>query len=364
MFDKVFWTFPSCVEAFKHCKPFVSIDGMHLYGRYDGVLLIAMAQDGNINILSIASAIVVSKSIESWSFFLTNLRCHVTPQEVLLVISDRSQAIKATFSADDSGWHPPRAFHAYCIRHMAAKFMTHFKLVILNTTYSPSKARYEWYMDALRGVSSGITDWAGHFNKEIWLQHCDCDRRFGHMTTNLSECITSVLKGTRYLPISAIVCITYEHLQKLLVTKGREAQSQLAAGNCFSQRLMASIEKNKEGISKMCVTHCDRQASVFVVEELESFMGWSQGSFCVSLSAGTCDCGFFQSLHYPCCHALAGCAAASIELAPYVHPIYRQEAVFKVYEMEFPPIPDESLWPECYGTMLYPNPLMCQKTTR
>ncbi|XP_025703486.1 uncharacterized protein [Arachis hypogaea] len=107
MFDKVFWSFPSCVEAFKHCKPFVSVNGTHLYGRYGGVLFIMVAQDGNSNILPIAFAIVESESTEPWSFFLTNLRRHVTPQNGLLVISDRSQAIKAALSSDDSGWHPP-----------------------------------------------------------------------------------------------------------------------------------------------------------------------------------------------------------------------------------------------------------------
>ncbi|XP_025631729.1 uncharacterized protein [Arachis hypogaea] len=79
MFDKVFWSFPSCVEAFKYCKPFVSVDGMHLYGRYGGMLLITVAQDRNSNILPIAFVIAESESTESWSFFLTNLRCHVTP---------------------------------------------------------------------------------------------------------------------------------------------------------------------------------------------------------------------------------------------------------------------------------------------
>ncbi|XP_016206387.1 uncharacterized protein LOC107646737 [Arachis ipaensis] len=107
----------------------------------------------------------------------------------------------------------------------------------------------------------------------------------------------------------------------------------------------------------MHVTHCDRRDSVFVVEELESFEGWLQGSFRVRLSAGLCDCGLFQALHYPCRHALARCATASIKWAPYVHPIYRQEAVFKVYEMEFPPIPK---W---YGTLVRPNPLMRRKAT-
>ncbi|XP_025628680.1 uncharacterized protein [Arachis hypogaea] len=77
MFDKVYWAFPFCVETFKHCMPFDSVNGAHLYGRYGGVLLIAVAQDGNSNILPIAFAIMESKSTESWSFFFTNMRRHV-----------------------------------------------------------------------------------------------------------------------------------------------------------------------------------------------------------------------------------------------------------------------------------------------
>ncbi|RYR36401.1 hypothetical protein Ahy_A09g041358 [Arachis hypogaea] len=111
-------------------------------------------------------------------------------------------------------------------------------------------------------------------------------------------------------------------------------------------------------------THCDRWAFVFIVEELESLEGWGHGCFRVRLSEGTCDCRLFQSLNYPCQHALAGCAAASIRWAPYVHPVYSQKAVFKVYEMEFPPIPDESLWAEWHGTMLHPNPAMRRKAIR
>ncbi|RYR59116.1 uncharacterized protein [Arachis hypogaea] len=252
---------------------------------------------------------------------------------------------------------------------MAANFMTRFKSVegkryLINVAYSPSKAGYVWYMDALRGVSPTMVDWAGRFRNEIWLQHCDNSRQFGHITTNMSECINEVLKGIRYLPISTIVRITYERLQKLFVTKSREAQSQMAAECQFSQRLLAAIEKNREGIPKMRVTHCDRRALVFVVEELEPFEGWGTGSFRVRLSKGTCDYGLFQSLHYPCHHALAGCAAASIEWVPYVHPVYKHKAIFKVYEMEFSPIPEESMWVVWHGTRLCPNLAMHRKATR
>ncbi|XP_025636409.1 uncharacterized protein [Arachis hypogaea] len=64
-FDKVFWTFSPCVEAFKHCKPFIFVDGMHLYGKYSSVLLITVAQDSNSNIILVVFVIVESKTMES-----------------------------------------------------------------------------------------------------------------------------------------------------------------------------------------------------------------------------------------------------------------------------------------------------------
>ncbi|XP_025704076.1 uncharacterized protein [Arachis hypogaea] len=44
---RVFWSFNPCVRAFRHCKPLVQVDGTHLYGKYKGTLLVAVAQDGN-----------------------------------------------------------------------------------------------------------------------------------------------------------------------------------------------------------------------------------------------------------------------------------------------------------------------------
>ncbi|MED6217432.1 hypothetical protein PIB30_017679 [Stylosanthes scabra] len=39
-------TFPSCIEAFKHCKPLISIDETHLHGKYGGHLLLGSQKMG------------------------------------------------------------------------------------------------------------------------------------------------------------------------------------------------------------------------------------------------------------------------------------------------------------------------------
>ncbi|XP_025665036.1 uncharacterized protein [Arachis hypogaea] len=57
-FHRMFWTFPPCIKAFRHCKSLVSIDGTHLYGKYGGTLLLAIAQDENSNILPVAFTLV------------------------------------------------------------------------------------------------------------------------------------------------------------------------------------------------------------------------------------------------------------------------------------------------------------------
>ncbi|RYR31922.1 hypothetical protein Ahy_B01g056867 isoform A [Arachis hypogaea] len=123
IFHQVFWSFPSCVEAFKHCKPLVSVDGTHLYGKYTGTLLMGIAQDGNNNILPIAFVLVERENTYAWYFFLTNLRRHVATQPDVLLISDRHAAIKAALEREGCGWE----HNVYCVRHIASNFATNFK---------------------------------------------------------------------------------------------------------------------------------------------------------------------------------------------------------------------------------------------
>ena len=61
IFNSVFWAFGPCIRGFKHCRPVIGIDAMHLYGKYKGNLLIAMATNGNNEVYSLAFAIVESE---------------------------------------------------------------------------------------------------------------------------------------------------------------------------------------------------------------------------------------------------------------------------------------------------------------
>ena len=68
-----------CLNAMKNgfvrgCRPWLGIDGCHLKGPYGGVLLSAVAVDGNKDMFPIAFAVVEVECKESWMFFLSLLR--------------------------------------------------------------------------------------------------------------------------------------------------------------------------------------------------------------------------------------------------------------------------------------------------
>ncbi|KAK5824575.1 hypothetical protein PVK06_019355 [Gossypium arboreum] len=131
--------------------------------------------------------------------------------------------------------------------------------------------------------------------------------RFGHMTSNLAECINSVLKGTRHLLITVVVRETYFRLvalfpkRRVIKAKCREA--------------MYEFDKPNQGI-----------------------IG---GQYRVHLRNRTCDCEIFDALRYPCAHVIAACQNLCLDPMTYVNQVYKIEYMYYVYRHVFPPIPDE-----------------------
>nr|XP_025637789.1 uncharacterized protein LOC112733133 [Arachis hypogaea] len=129
---RVFWSFYPCIVAFRHCKLLVQVDGTHLYRKYKGALLVAVAQDGNQNIVPIAFAIVDGETADAWEFFLTNLRRYVVTIDGVGIISDCHTSIDAAIARSNGAWSPPRAWHMYCIRHIGSNFLRRFKALYLH----------------------------------------------------------------------------------------------------------------------------------------------------------------------------------------------------------------------------------------
>ncbi|GJV60047.1 putative reverse transcriptase domain-containing protein [Tanacetum coccineum] len=97
-----------------HMRPLIIIDGAHLKGEFLGTMYLAVAMDGNNQILPLAYGVGKSETFRSWDWFLTKLKeCIIGKQDHLTIISDGAvsiaSAIKNVF---------PNAFHGRCCRHL------------------------------------------------------------------------------------------------------------------------------------------------------------------------------------------------------------------------------------------------------
>ncbi|RYQ90195.1 hypothetical protein Ahy_B09g096435 isoform A [Arachis hypogaea] len=294
---RVFWSYYPCIRAFRHCKPVVQVDGTHLYGKYKGCLLVAVSQDGNNNIVPIAFAIVEGETSDAWHFFLSNLRQHVVTRDGVGLISDRHESINAVVERSNSAWSPPRAFHMFCIRHIESNFLRKFKApylqkLVVNIGYSRTVREYEYALAFDGGY------------------------RWGHMTTNLVECINSVLKGARNLPVTALVKATFYRLNELFTRKRAEAEARINAGHVFSDVVTSKL-------------HANQLAS-----------------------------GNIQVDWIPCRHVFACCANQRLDWQVYVHDVYKMDQVRRVYRARFRPLGNPTTWPAYNGPRFIPNPYL------
>ncbi|XP_057719343.1 uncharacterized protein LOC130933743 [Arachis stenosperma] len=261
---RIFWSFYLCIIAFRHCKPLVQVDGTHLYRKYKGALLVAVAQDGNKNIVPIAFAIVEGETTDACEFFLTNLRRYVVTIDSVGIISDRHTSIDAVITRSNG-------ISTRCYGSIHSKFVA--------SAY-----------DEMIGV-------------ERWVLAFDGGHRWGHVTTNLVECINSVLKGACNLPVTVLVRSTFYRLYELFTRKSTEAHERLRNGFTNSEFATKRVEESFRRAENIVVNRFDRRNEMFEVREIKDGTIYT-----VNLVQQHCDCGHFQVERPPCRHVLTCCA--------------------------------------------------------
>ncbi|VFQ94034.1 unnamed protein product [Cuscuta campestris] len=115
----------SAINAFKdHCRPFIGIDACHLKGPYQGVLLTAMALDGNNGQFPLAYGVADCEDETEWSFFLNSLALALgctKDASKYTIISDRHagiiQGLKNAI---------PKASRRICVLHFYKNFAKTF----------------------------------------------------------------------------------------------------------------------------------------------------------------------------------------------------------------------------------------------
>ncbi|XP_072087244.1 uncharacterized protein [Arachis hypogaea] len=170
------------------------------------------------------------------------------------------------------------------------------------------------------------------------------------MTTNLVECINSVLKGARNLPVTALVRSTFYQLNGLFTRKSTEAHERLCNGFTYSEFSTKRVEESFRRAGNIVVNRFDRRNEMFEVCEMQDGTIYT-----VNLAQRHCDFGHFQVEQLPCRHVLVCCANQSLDWQVYVHDVYKMSKICKVYRGEFVPMGDPSAWDRYKGTKVIAN---------
>ncbi|KAH1254302.1 hypothetical protein GmHk_04G010767 [Glycine max] len=150
--------------------------------------------------------------------------------------------------------------------------------------YTPCKHVFDQNLEKFHQLSPAIARWIDRISKEKWSMAYDTSgRRYGHMTTNLSECVNKVLKDCRSIPITALVKSTYSRCRKYFVDRGRQAQRQLREGQVYCSKLVTELGKNREQACSYIVRVYDIHLTRFecFVSHLDATLTSSVGPECV-----------------------------------------------------------------------------------
>ena len=343
-FQRVFWAFKPSIEGFANCRPVLSIDGTHLYGKYKGTLLIAMGCDGNNQLFPLAFAITEGENIDSWGWFLACIRNRVTQRTGMCVISDRHPGIMTAMSDPHLRWDAPYAYHRICMCHLASNFMTRFKDKLLKNlvcraAVATTPRKMNRHMTTIGRINPEALQWLEAIPFPLWALSHDGGRRYEIMTTNMSEVFNSVLKGARSLPITTLVQLTFSRLNSYFVARREQGAARLTSDEQFTPYVDAQIQGHVVKAGSMEIVLYDHLQGRFHVKSRSGRIHH------LNLNDKKCTCGKTLIYGFPCSHIIAACQHRCVDFRSFVQGYYTTQSYYDTWASLFYPIFNEDEWP-------------------
>ena len=203
----------------------ISVDGSFLKGKFRGCLLFATAQDADHHIYPVGFAMVDGENDGSWGFFFRQMLRVVEDTTDLVWVSDRHMSIL-------KGIRDSYIFakHGICTYHLFQNVRFRFKCGGLQDEFMTMCKAYTYdEFQVLYAEFCARVPGAGQYLKEVgfsnWARAFYTGNRYNITTTNNSECLNSVFKYPKDLPLTALVDVILETVGTWFV-KHRKASGQ------------------------------------------------------------------------------------------------------------------------------------------
>ncbi|KAK9121053.1 hypothetical protein Syun_018670 [Stephania yunnanensis] len=181
--------------------------------------------------------------------------------------------------------------------------------------------------------------------------------RYGWMNSNGVECFNGVLKGARFLPITALTQMIYYRLVTYHDQRNQEINEAVSKGQPYTEYVMGALTKNVKSARRHHVTLINLDIGEFEVQTGRNGDRMHKGNNTqvVILKDRVCSCNKWQSFGFPCSHVLAACAFIRLSYAQFIEPYYRIYVYAQCHSYKFKAIPDEKYW-STFGTKIIPDP--------
>ncbi|GJY46249.1 transposase, MuDR, MULE transposase domain protein [Tanacetum coccineum] len=240
-------------------------------GLYKGTNLVAVAMDGNNQIVPIAFGICKGETGPCWSWWMSVLRECIGDNPNLLIISDRHAAIALAVQNEF-----PLAFHAICCRHLMMNLSLKNKKrkdLFWKICKAYTREDFAASMNLLQIVQPDAYKKLCDARPERWSRaHCPLIR-YNYMTSNSVESVNACSVIYRKEPVLKLA-ETYRAMVQQCTQSGKKS--------------MKSTKWVVKGVNEYQYEVSDGQ---YIRE--------------VNLQAGTCECRKWQLSGIPCGHVIA-----------------------------------------------------------
>ncbi|GKC32467.1 transmembrane 9 superfamily member 11-like protein [Tanacetum coccineum] len=295
-FEIFFLVVGSMIRTFVlHMRLLIIIDGAHLKGKFLGTMYLAVAMDGNNQILPLAYGVGKSETFRSWDWFLTKLKeCIIGKQDHLTIISDGAvsiaSAIKNVF---------PNAFHGRCCRHLLMNLREKCPRFISKEElfWKACKAYrisdFEERFSTLRDWLPSIANKLDMIGLEKWARVHFPGMRYNYMTSNSAESVNALSRHSRKLPICMMIDWFIKSLQQWYFEHRQTADEHKHELTPWAEAKLA------QRIAKSA-TWTVRPAANYLYNVVDYYKNAT-----VDLNTRTCSCGQWQLSGLPCGHLIA-----------------------------------------------------------
>ncbi|KAL2898118.1 Filamentous hemagglutinin [Bienertia sinuspersici] len=338
-FKACFFSFAASVKGFLGgCRPIIGIDGAHLSGYYKGIMLTAVAIDGNNEIFVIAFGIVDTESIDSWSYFFRNLRCLFANEgcqkDYWTFISDRMRSVEAALYDVF-----PRATRRVCCQHLYSNCKnagwsgSAFHKLFWIAANAYNDFAYEKAMSKIKEHDEAAEQYLRNVDEQ-WSRHkFDTKVCCDHNTTNFVESFNACTKPNRDMPVLTLLEAVRTWIMKRVGSRFDKAVDM--DPNDLTE-YAHNILKIRGDESRLC------HATACGGGEFEVRNGHVK--FPVTLSSMICGCGKWQGSGIPCKHGLRVIYNQRLDPANFVSPYFKGAAYKATYANHIHPMADPTHW--------------------